>query len=38
LALVGLLLALLLTILYLVNKKSHGHYHSREHYYRSKDH
>jgi len=38
LALVGLLLALLLTTFYLVNRKSHGHYRSWEHYYRLKDH
>ena len=38
LAMVGLLLALLLTILYLVNNKSHGHYRSWEHYYRFKNH
>jgi hypothetical protein len=38
LVLVGLLLALIVTTLYLVNKKSHGHYHSREHNHRSKDH
>ncbi len=38
LVLVGLLLALIVTTLYLVNKKSHGHYHSREPNHRSKDH
>jgi hypothetical protein len=38
LVLVGLLLALIVTTLYLVNKKSHGHYHSMEHNHRSKDH
>ena len=38
LLLVGLLLALLVTNLYLANKKGHGHYHSREHNHRSNDH
>jgi hypothetical protein len=38
LLLVGLLLVFLVTTLYLANKKGHGHYHSREHNYRSKDH
>ena len=36
--LAGLMLALLLTTLYFVNKKSHGHYRSWEHYHKSKDH
>jgi hypothetical protein len=36
--LAGLMLALLLTTLYLVNKKSHGHYRSWEHYHKSKGH
>jgi hypothetical protein len=38
LLLVGLLLALFVTTLYLANKKGHGHYHSREHNHRSNDH
>jgi hypothetical protein len=38
LLLAGLLLALLVTTLYLANKKGHGHYRSREHNHRSKDH